>query len=165
MTDTQTAPRGGPSAGKLWLGFLVLIAAALALAWFGAGHMRAEVSQSGLQFQVLTEGEGQPIGPQDAALLDYVLTSDDGQVLDSSEAHGGPQPFAQEMVFPGFAEAMGKMRKGGEYKFSFPQSLAFGDNPPPPGFPADSNLNFQVKVREIAKDGAAMMRRAPPPAQ
>ena len=42
----------------------------------------------------------------DAALLDYILTTSDGTVFDSSETHGGPQPFTMDQVFPGFAEAM-----------------------------------------------------------
>lgn len=161
----STAPRSGPSPVKLWAGFLLLLAAALALAWFGAGGMRPQGLGEGIEFRAVSEGSGDPIGAGDAALLDYVGTFDDGTVFDSSEAHGGPQPFAQEMVFPGFAEAMSRMREGGQYRFSFPQKLAFGDGPRPEGFPADSDLNFEVRVRQIVRGGAAMMQRAPQPGQ
>ncbi len=67
-------------------------------------------------------------GQPDAALLDYVLTADDGTVFDSSESKG-PQPFTMDMVFPGFAEAMTRMQEGGHYRFSMPQRLAFTDGP------------------------------------
>jgi FKBP-type peptidyl-prolyl cis-trans isomerase FkpA len=68
-------------------------------------------------------------------------------------------------VFPGFAEAMTKMREGGEYRFTMPQKLAFSAGPPPPGFPKDSDLTFDVRVRKIVRGGAAMMQQMPPQGQ
>jgi FKBP-type peptidyl-prolyl cis-trans isomerase len=144
----------------LWLAFLLIIAAALGLAWFGAGALRPEISASGLQFRTLKSGTGEPIGSSDAALLDYVGSLDDGSVFDSSEAHGGPQPFAMGGVFPGFAEAMARMREGGRYRFKMPPRLAFGDRPPPQGFPPGSSLTFEVQVRKIVRGGAAMMQQS-----
>jgi hypothetical protein len=152
-------PASGGRAVRLWLGFIVIIAAGIALAWFGAGALRPEVSASGLQFRTIKSGKGDPITRPDAALLDYILTADDGTVIDNSESHGGAQPFAMDQVFPGFAEAMTKMQEGGEYRFTMPQRLAFGNNPPPPGFPKDSALNFEVRVRKIVRGGAAMMQQ------
>ena len=143
----------------LWLAFLVVIAAGIGLAWVGAGSLRPEVTESGLQFRTIKAGKGEPIGRADAALLDYILTADDGTVIDSSESHQGPQPFTMVQVFPGFAEAMSRMQEGGEYRFTMPQKLAFGANPPPPGFPKDSALTFEVRVRKIVRGGAAMMQQ------
>jgi len=147
---------------KLWLGFLIIIAAAIGLAWAGAGKLRPEVSETGLEFRTMKAGTGEPIGPNDAAVMDYILTADDGTVFDSSDSHGGPQPFTAGQVFPGFAEAMGRMSEGGEYRFSMPQSLAWGEGAGPPGFPAGSDLTFDVRVRQIVRGGAAMMQQAPP---
>ncbi len=144
---------------KLWLAFLLLIGAGFALAWWGAANLRPDVTQSGLQFRAVKEGSGEPIADADAALMDYVGTLDDGTVFDSSEAHGGAQPFTAAQVFPGFAEAMRRMREGGEYRFTMPQSLAFGAGPPPPGFPAGSGLTFDVRVRKVVRGGAAMMQQ------
>ena len=143
----------------LWLAFLLIIAAGVGLAWIGAGSLRPIVTESGLQFRTLKGGKGEPIARADAALLDYVLTADDGTVIDSSESHGGPQPFAMDQVFPGFAEAMSKMQEGGEYRFIMPQRLAFGSSPPPPGFPKNSALTFEVRVRKVVRGGAAMMQQ------
>ena len=144
---------------KFWLGVIFLVAIAIGLAWFGAGYLRPEITPSGLQFRTIQSGTGNPIAAPDAALLDYVGTLDDGTVFDSSEAHGGPQPFTTGNVFPGFAEAMGKMREGGYYRFTMPKRLAFGDSPTPPGFTGNS-LTFEVKVRKIVRGGAAMMRQS-----
>jgi hypothetical protein len=143
----------------LSLAFLAIIAAGVALAWIGAGSLRPVITQSGLQFRTIKAGKGEPIARPDAALMDYILTADDGSVLDSSESHGGAQPFAMDQVFPGFAEAMTKMQEGGEYRFTMPQRLAFGSSPPPPNFPKTSALTFEVRVRKIARGGAAMMQQ------
>ena len=149
----------------LWLAFLVVIGAAVGLAWVGAGALRPEVTASGLQFRTIKEGKGDPIGPQDAALLDYVGTLDDGTVFDASSNHGGPQPFTIGSVFPGFGEAMTRMQEGGHYKFTMPPRLAFGDKPPPQGFPKDSNLTFEVQVRKIVRNGAMLMGGGAAPQQ
>jgi FKBP-type peptidyl-prolyl cis-trans isomerase FkpA len=143
----------------LWVGFLVLIALGIGLAWAGAGSLRPVVTASGLQFRTVKSGTGEPIGHADAAVMDYILTADDGTVIDSSDNHGGAQPFAMDQVFPGFAEAMTRMQEGGEYRFSMPQKLAFGDGPPPPGFPKNSKLNFEVRVRKVVRGGAALMQQ------
>ena len=160
VAEAAHRPAHRGRAVALWLAFLVIIAAGIGLAWLGAGSLRPTVTSSGLQFRTVKSGSGEPIGRPDAALLDYILTADDGSVIDSSDAHGGAQPFAMEQVFPGFAEAMARMQEGGQYRFTMPQRLAFGESPPPPGFPKDSALTFEVRVKKIVRGGAAMMQQA-----
>ena len=143
----------------LFLGFLIVIAAGIGLAWAGAGSLRPTITASGLQFRTVKSGHGEVIAHDDAALMDYILTSDDGTVLDSSESHGGAQPFAMDQVFPGFAEAMTRMQEGGEYRFTMPQKLAFGSSPAPPNFPKNSALTFEVRVRKVVRGGAAMLQQ------
>jgi hypothetical protein len=159
VAEAAHRPAKSGRAAALWIAFLLIIAAGIGLAWIGAGSLRPTVTASGLQFRTIKAGHGEPIAPADAALLDYVLMTDDGNVVDSSESHGGPQPFAMDQVFPGFAEAMTKMQEGGEYRFTMPQRLAFVNSPPPPGFPKNSNLTFEVRVRKIARGGAAMLQQ------
>jgi len=159
VAQSDTRRRGGGF--KLWLALIAVIAAGVGLAWFGAGSLRPEITRSGLEFRVVKEGTGDPITDQDAAMIDYVLTADDGTVIDSSQAHDTPQPFTTGGVFPGFAEAMRRMREGGQYHFKMPQKLAF-NGPPPPGFPPNSALTFDVRVRKIVRGGAAMMGMMPP---
>jgi FKBP-type peptidyl-prolyl cis-trans isomerase (trigger factor) len=159
VAEAAHRPAKSGRAVALWLAFVLIIAAGTGLAWIGAGSLRPELTSSGLQFRTLKTGKGEPIARSDAALLDYILTADDGTVLDSSEKNGGPQPFSMDQVFPGFAEAMAKMQEGGEYRFTMPQKLAFGASPPPPNFPKNSNLTFEVRVRKIARGGAAVMQQ------
>ena len=156
--EAATRPANSGRTVKLWLGFLLVIAAGIGLAWLGAGKLRPEVSDSGLEFRTMKAGTGKPIAPEDAAVLDYVLTSDDGTVVDASESHGGPQPFVMAAVFPGFAEAMAKMQDGGRYHFTMPKSLAFTGGQTPPGFTGE-HLTFDVQVRKVVRGGAAMMQQ------
>jgi hypothetical protein len=163
VAEAAHRPAKTGRAVALWLAFLIIIAAGIGLAWFGAGSLRPEVTASGLQFRTIKAGTGDPIGQNDAALMDYVGSLDDGSVFDSSQNHGGAQPFTMGAVFPGFAEAMTKMQEGGQYRFTMPPRLAFGDRPPPQGFPPKSNLTFEVRVRKIVRGGAEMMIQGPPP--
>jgi FKBP-type peptidyl-prolyl cis-trans isomerase FkpA len=159
VAEAAHRPARSGRTAALWLGFLIVIAAGIGLAWIGAGSLRPIVTESGLQFRTIKTGKGDPITRADAALLDYILTADDGTVIDSSESHQGPQPFSMDQVFPGFAEAMSRMQEGGEYRFTMPQRLAFGANPAPQGFPRNSALTFEVRVRKIVRGGAAMMQQ------
>ena len=165
VAEAAHRPAHKGRATALWLAFVVIIATGIGLAWQGAGALRPTVTASGLQFRTISAGRGDPIRSDDAALMDYVGTLDDGTVFDTSEHHGGPQPFTMAGVFPGFAEAMAKMQEGGRYRFTMPPRLAFGDRPPPQGFPPNSNLTFEVQVRKIVRGGAALVGAGPPAQQ
>ena len=156
--STTAQPKRRGTAG-LWVALILLVAAGVGFAWYGAGSLRPEVTKSGLEFRVITAGTGPVITDADAALLDYELRGDDGTVIDSSAKSGGPQPFMTQAVFPGFAEGMRKMREGGEYRLKMPQSLAFPGGRTPPGFPPNTDLNFTVQVRKIVRGGAQMLQQ------
>lgn len=146
----------------LWLGFLIIIAAGIGLAWVGAGSLRPVVTASGLQFRTIKGGHGEVIGHEDAAMMDYVLTSDDGTVFDSSEAHSGQQlPFIMDGTYPGFAEAMTRMQEGGHYRFTMPQKLAWGAHgePAPQGWPQGSAVTFEVQVRKVVRGVAEIVKQ------
>ena len=163
MASTASADRPARRgrAIALWLGFLIVIAAGIGLAWYGAGSLRPEITASGLQFRTIKAGKGPMIGPNDAALMDYALSVND-EVIQTSANKGGPQPFAMASVFPGFAEAMTHMQEGGVYRFTMPPRLAFGKSPAPQGFPA-GDLTFEVQVRKVVPGGAEMIGTGPPP--
>jgi FKBP-type peptidyl-prolyl isomerase-like protein len=161
VAEAAHRPAGTGRGVSLWLAFLIVIAAGIGLAWYGAGSLRPEMTSSGLQFRTIKAGTGEPITPNDAALMDYILTVN-SQVVDTSQNKGGPQAFTVQGTFPGFGEAMTHMQEGGLYRFTMPPRLAFGNSPPPEGFPA-GDLTFEVQVRKVVRGGAAMMQSAPPP--
>ncbi len=156
--STTAHPKRRGTAG-LWLALILLVAAGVGFAWYGAGSLRPVVTKSGLQFRVIKAGTGLVITDEDVAYLDYELRGDDGTVIDNSEQHGGPQQFIAPGTFPGFAEGMRRMQEGGEYGLKMPLTLAFPGGKAPPGFPPTKNLSFTVQVRKVVRGGVAMLRQ------
>lgn len=147
---------------KLWLGLLLLIAAALLLAWTGAGGLRGETTASGLEFRTVKVGEGPLIAPVDGVLIEYEGRLEDGTVFDSSG--GQPVPMIAGQVIPGFAEALQKMQKGGRYKIRIPGELAYGANPPANSqIPPNAPLEFDVDVVQVVPNAAMMQQMQGPP--
>ena len=151
--------RTGRSAA-LFLGFLIVIAAGIGFAWLGAGSLRPTITASGLQFRTIKAGHGDPISHADAALMDYILSADDGTIVQNSDPNN-PPPFTMDSVYPGFAEAMTKMQEGGEYRFTMPEKLAWGahGDPAPQGWPKGSAVTFEVRVRKVARGAADYVRQ------
>jgi FKBP-type peptidyl-prolyl cis-trans isomerase FkpA len=149
----------GRSTG-VWIAMIVLVAAGIALAWFGASPLRGETTASGLRIRTVEKGTGPFLQPVDAALVDYEVRLPDGTVLDSSTQHGGPQPMVAQpgALIPGVTEALLKMQKGGRYKVHVPAKLAYGANPPAGApIPPNADLDFDMHIVEIAPNAAMMM--------
>ena len=110
MTVTQVPlrPLARGSLVKLVLAIALLVVAAFFLARLGTGPLRGETTASGIEFRTLKAGTGPLIQREDAALVDYVGTFDDGKTFDASQQ---PVPMIPMAVIPGFAEAMMKMQK------------------------------------------------------
>jgi FKBP-type peptidyl-prolyl cis-trans isomerase FkpA len=123
VTQVPLRPLKRGALAKLWLGLLLLIAAALLLAWAGAGQT------GGVRVKTLAPGSGPTITADDGVLIEYEGKLDDGTVFDSS-AGRGPAFFPVGGVVPGFSQALQKMQKGGRYEFTLPSDLAYGDTPP-----------------------------------
>lgn len=141
---------------KLWLGILLLVGAALLLAWNGAGALRGETTASGLEFRTLEAGEGPLIKPVDGVLIVYEGRLENGTVFDSSR--GEPVPMIAGQVIPGFAEGLQKMQKGGRYTIRIPAELAYGASPPPGSpIPPNAPLEFDVQVVQVVPNAALMM--------
>src|SRR5687767_3428113 len=142
--------------GKLWLALLLLIAAGVGLAWFGAGSLRGETTASGLGFRTIEAGQGDPIKAVDGVLIEYEGRLMDGTVFDTSEGRG-PTPMIADQVIPGFAEALTKMQKGGRYKIRIPAELGYGATPQPGSpIPPNAELEFDVHVVQVVPNAALM---------
>ena len=157
MTVTQVPlrPTARGSLAKLWLALIVIVAAALALAWSGAGRLRGETTATGVMFRTVKAGEGPTIKPVDGVMIEYEGRLLDGTVFDTSEGRG-PAPMIAGQVIPGFAEALQKMQKGGRYAIRIPSALAYGATPPPGPIPPNADLEFDVHVVQVVPDAALM---------
>ena len=157
VAEAAHRPANRGRAVKLWLGFLLIIAAGIGLAWLGVQSVRDRT----VQVHTLQAGTGPTIQLQDGVLIEYEGRLEDGTVFDSS-GDRGPVPLLAGQVIPGFAEALTKMQKGGKYKISIPSRLAYGANPPAGGpIPPNANLEFDVHVVQIVPN-AALMQGGPP---
>jgi FKBP-type peptidyl-prolyl cis-trans isomerase FkpA len=144
---------------KVAIGLLAVIGAGVGLAYVGTAPLQGETTKNGVRIRTVEAGSGAFIQPVDGVLVEYEGRLADGTVFDASERHGGPQPMIAGQVIPGFAEAMTKMQEGGQYRFTMPQKLAFGNSPPPPSFPKNSALTFEVRVEKVVRGGAALLQQ------
>ena len=159
-TQVPLRPLKRGSMFKLWLGIALLIAAAVVLAWIGAGSLRGETTATGVMIRTVQAGKGDPIKATDGAILEYEGRLMDGTVFDSTKGRG-PAGMIPGQVIPGFGEALQKMQEGGVYKIRIPAALAYGAAGAGDGkIPPNSDIEFDVTVKQIVRNAAMMM---PPP--
>ncbi|HYD36355.1 MAG TPA: FKBP-type peptidyl-prolyl cis-trans isomerase [Allosphingosinicella sp.] len=164
VTAVPIRPLSRGSVLKLWLGLLVFALAAAGLAWAGTRAQQRETLPSGVQIQVIEEGEGDPVTPADLVALRYRLTKTDGSLIQDSDQTGQPFVTSTEGLFPGFSEALQRMRSGGRYKIWLPPGQHV-QGPLPPGAPftPEDTLVFNIEILQIAPGMAAMQRMMGPP--
>jgi FKBP-type peptidyl-prolyl cis-trans isomerase FklB len=122
-------------------------------AFLASNATRAGVktTSSGLQYEVISEGQGEKPGASDSVTVHYHGTLIDGVVFDSSIQRGQPATFGVHQVIPGWTEALQLMSVGSKYRLYIPQELAYGANPHPGGaIKPYSALIFDVELLTIA---------------
>lgn len=107
------------------------------------------VTESGLQYEVIEEGDGPSPGPDDRVRIHYRGTLLDGTEFDSSYERGEPAEFGVGQVIPGFGEGIQLMSVGSRYRFYIPSDLAYGTRGSPPAIGPDATLIFEVELLEI----------------
>ncbi|GMO32177.1 MAG: hypothetical protein Ta2F_08050 [Termitinemataceae bacterium] len=109
-----------------------------------------KTTDSGLQYQVISEGKGKKPSPDSTVKVNYEGTLIDGTVFDSSYKRGKPSDFPINKVIPGWTEGIQLMSAGSHYKFFIPSNLAYGDRDVGDGIiPANSVLIFDVELLEV----------------
>ena len=105
---------------------------------------------TGLQYEVVTEGEGKKPAATDNVKVHYHGTLIDGTVFDSSVQRGEPATFGVHQVIPGWTEALQLMSAGSKYRLYIPQNLAYGATPHPGGaIKPYMTLVFDVELLEV----------------
>jgi FKBP-type peptidyl-prolyl cis-trans isomerase FkpA len=155
-TAATDRPAGAGRGVKLWLAFLIVIAAGIGLAWVGAQSVRDRT----VQVATVSAGSGPLVQAPDGVLIEYEGRLENGKIFDSSQGKG-PVPILVSQTIPGFAQALLKMQEGGHYRVHIPARLGYGAEPPP-GIPPNSDLDFDVRVTKVVANAAAMMRQGAP---
>jgi len=106
---------------------------------------------SGLQYLIMTAGNGPKPGPESKVTTHYHGTLIDGSVFDSSVERGEPASFPVNGVIKGWTEALQLMPVGSKWKLFIPSELAYGANPRQGG-PIEPNMALVFEVELISID-------------
>ena len=109
-------------------------------------------TESGLQYQVITEGTGAKPTAEDHVKVHYTGTLLDGTKFDSSVDRGEPAEFPVSQVIKGWTEGLQLMPVCSKYIFWIPSDLAYGDRGAGQMIKPNSTLKFEVELLEIVKD-------------
>jgi len=111
-----------------------------------------KVTDSGLQYNVITEGDGPKPSATDMVKVHYRGTLVDGTEFDSSYARGEPTSFKLNQVIPGWTEGVQLMNVGSKYRFVIPQNLAYGERGAGGAIGPYETLIFEVELLDINPD-------------
>jgi FKBP-type peptidyl-prolyl cis-trans isomerase FklB len=104
---------------------------------------------SGLQYQVLKEGNGKKPSAKDSVKCHYEGFLIDGTVFDSSVQRGEPAVFGLQQVIAGWTEGLQLMQEGAKYRFFIPYRLAYGEGGAGGSIPPYAALIFDVELIQV----------------
>lgn len=109
------------------------------------------VTESGLQYEIITAGSGVTPALDDIVVVDYLGMYIDGKEFDSSYQRGEPVEFSVNGIIPGWTEALVMMKEGAKWRLFIPADLAYGIQGAPPVIEPSTTLVFEVELKEVKK--------------
>lgn len=108
-----------------------------------------QVTESGLQYEVLVEGNGKVPTAEDKVRVHYAGSLITGQEFDSSIKRGEPAEFPVNGVIKGWTEALTMMPAGSKWRLVIPHELGYGERGAGQAIPPFSTLVFEVELLEV----------------
>ncbi len=120
-------------------------------AFLAENGKRPEVTTtaSGLQYEVLAEGNGDMPTAGDQVTVHYTGKLIDGTVFDSSVERGQPATFGVTQVIPGWVEALQMMKVGSKWRLFIPSNIAYGPQGAGGVIGPNATLIFDVELLQI----------------
>jgi len=106
-------------------------------------------TDSGLQYEVISEGDGERPTSSDTVVVHYEGSLLDGSVFDSSYERDNPATLPLNGVIKGWQEGLQLMKEGAKYKFFIPADLAYGESGAGQRIGPNETLVFEVELLEI----------------
>lgn len=106
---------------------------------------------SGLQYRVITEGDGDIPTADDTVSCHYEGTLISGEVFDSSYKRGKPAEFPVGGVIAGWTEALQKMKVGSKWEVFLPAKIAYGLRGAPGAIGPNETLVFTIELLDIVE--------------
>ena len=110
-----------------------------------------KVTESGLQYKVITAGTGATPTATDTVVTHYTGTLIDGKVFDSSHKRNAPATFPVNGVIKGWTEALQLMKVGSKWQLVIPSELAYGARGAGQSIGPNQVLIFEIELLEIKK--------------
>ena len=105
---------------------------------------------SGLQYEVIKEGDGEKPTAYNKVTCHYHGTLINGTIFDSSVQRGKPATFPLNMVISGWTEGLQLMPQGSKWRFFIPPHLGYGDRQVSAQIGPNSTLIFEVELIGIS---------------
>lgn len=121
-----------------------------------------QTTKSGLQYEILKEGEGPRPTVEDTVVVHYKGMLLSGEVFDSSYDREKPTKFNPLQVIPGWTEGLCLLNKGSKAIFYIPSELAYGDRGVGSKIPPFAVLKFEVELIDVIKGEAMPIANAVP---
>lgn len=110
-----------------------------------------KVTESGLQYEILTPALGEKPKATDTVTCHYEGHLTDGTVFDSSYRRGEPASFPLQGVIAGWTEGLQLMAVGSKFRFTIPFQLGYGARGAGGSIPPYATLIFDVELISINK--------------
>ena len=106
-------------------------------------------TESGLQYKIITYGDGKQPKDTDTVTTHYKGTLIDGREFDSSYKRNTPASFPVKGVIKGWTEALQLMHVGDKWQLFVPSDLAYGPTKRSELIEANSTLLFEIELLSI----------------